>query len=1628
MKNNFWMRCLNVALSVTMAVTQALPYGHADETARTQDNRTVPVVALSEMKEVDASADPTRSIPSGSIAPITDNPLSRSEPALGDPNRTFPGSSASYQGSNSKDPTSRAKGFARIENTSTTNEERYRAISDNLSSQWASGKFDFKFEKLVSVAEFGALSIDGEIRKFTLEMKDRSGRVVSRSFELNGTMPQSVDLAFLRNEANFDSDGIEGFSLLHTQRERVNFTLSWSKQRNSHLEYKPVEVLSPVVTGTFYVTDDTIPSTLMHSVYYVTGEGRSWLIDRRNEGVRKFLDTLHGQKVSFIPGKSFYLQGKEIFTSGILITGEGIAFVIEEDGQVKTYKNAQFVTVSESRCPANPAMGAPCSVQETAMKLQEIHRHVEVVLRDGWVVKSAIVLEGIRFESGNNPPDGDSPEDIALAALADLAKRTGRSADLFKVQSVKAENWPNGCLGLAEPGIICTMATVRGYRIVIVDETGKIYVYRSALRKGRIVPEPLEKTFSEAVKRARMDIDKSIASFSVEEALDPEGVDRLLTELRQLESAMRGRLQELAKELYAIDPPQKPSEHLIYIPGAYSPYESYTQGVELERYAENKLYEFDRSILTGNLKLLHPGGQSVTLPLKGMIEVLMSAAGKDASFEAFSELLGLEVKHSSESWYAMQVFARRVIMRKLTPDLRSALIEYVRMNDLALLSKDSVIDLDLFRIALRGGREVLKAALDAEVSGAKLLGITVISKNQTDSGLEYRLTVSYLTREGRKMSADVIVLETAGGLEVKVKSDEQLLSELHANSKVLIYEEFDYVATPCAAIDGAVCASTKKIFYSYVRENGDRVYQIASINETRVFGVYGVKRTAMLLNPEADLKGERSLQKEDVIENLLSDLEQRLGKPREAFELVIAEDVWWPDSCLGVRKGICKTMGEAGFVIVFREKNGQTHQYHTGINGRYIYLELESDANLEEKIALLLQEAEDLRDQAARKGEDAQDLDELASLAKATAEQAVASAQQEVRLAQSMKLQAESMLKAAEKQWARIAEREKRVLAEIARYQGMRPSLMVWARLAALNLERMSLNKERNSVLARMENAKSEFRKAELREQTALAGLAEAERQVQAAEQTAKQAETLRAEAEQLLLQAELKTEQAAELKARLSEKSEAHARKILMDQFPGIDPGLVETVSVRQVTSEDLADKTSYPKGFVGVHLVTLKIGSFGPELTYIGGVDVNDPNYRSMAIATQSTLNYIDIPRAVQDYIAKVQGRFGDDFLVAAAKKDENQYEVRVERRKFEWAWRMIDEAENLKFISLKFSLSSEGVLDSESLSAKYAHVDLADAPLLFQAMKLGKSYGIQGSDEIDYLVQFARHVIKGIDGGRDGLVFSELADKPLVHSRNYYAYWHEGKLAALRIQYVKGPDAGLSDRTEVKDLGVNAQGERAVRVSASLDYDWRDTAETRHLDEIEVSESVHRTVEYTDRSFSEVAQRKETVDLGFNSAGYRVKRVRANLADDWFLTPESRFFDEIEVSENTRRIFEYTDETFKTVRSRTEVEGLGLNSEGRPVQRVRTSLDFEWRDTAETRHLDAILERGHLMRIVNYADNSFSSILSRNEVEDLGWNSDLKRMIRIRTNLSSDWTATGDTEQIDKEFDLSDFPWSV
>lgn len=70
-----------------------------------------------------------------------------------------------------------------------------------------------------------------------------------------------------------------------------------------------------------------------------------------------------------------------------------------------------------------------------------------------------------------------------------LATELGTRVDEIEVVSSGQVDWPNGCLGIETPGVMCTQAIVPGYQIIL-EVNGKQYEMRTSLTGEQIVLAP----------------------------------------------------------------------------------------------------------------------------------------------------------------------------------------------------------------------------------------------------------------------------------------------------------------------------------------------------------------------------------------------------------------------------------------------------------------------------------------------------------------------------------------------------------------------------------------------------------------------------------------------------------------------------------------------------------------------------------------------------------------------------------------------------------------------------------------------------------------------------------------------------------------------------------------------------------------------------------------------------------------------------------------------------------------------------------------------------------------------------------------------------------------------------------
>ncbi len=86
------------------------------------------------------------------------------------------------------------------------------------------------------------------------------------------------------------------------------------------------------------------------------------------------------------------------------------------------------------------------------------------------------------------PPAATPDVTVIDRVKADLAARLQLKAADITVSSLSAVMWPDGCLGLGGPGVVCTQALVPGWLAILGAPDGRKFRYRGA--GDRFAAEP----------------------------------------------------------------------------------------------------------------------------------------------------------------------------------------------------------------------------------------------------------------------------------------------------------------------------------------------------------------------------------------------------------------------------------------------------------------------------------------------------------------------------------------------------------------------------------------------------------------------------------------------------------------------------------------------------------------------------------------------------------------------------------------------------------------------------------------------------------------------------------------------------------------------------------------------------------------------------------------------------------------------------------------------------------------------------------------------------------------------------------------------------------------------------------
>ena len=78
----------------------------------------------------------------------------------------------------------------------------------------------------------------------------------------------------------------------------------------------------------------------------------------------------------------------------------------------------------------------------------------------------------------DNTKKNDLPESVSQAVIQAVSNMTNIDPNKLKIINYGQQLWPDGCLGLPNPGEVCTQALVEGWRVV-VGNGDKEWIYRT---------------------------------------------------------------------------------------------------------------------------------------------------------------------------------------------------------------------------------------------------------------------------------------------------------------------------------------------------------------------------------------------------------------------------------------------------------------------------------------------------------------------------------------------------------------------------------------------------------------------------------------------------------------------------------------------------------------------------------------------------------------------------------------------------------------------------------------------------------------------------------------------------------------------------------------------------------------------------------------------------------------------------------------------------------------------------------------------------------------------------------------------------------------------------------------------
>ncbi len=154
-------------------------------------------------------------------------------------------------------------------------------------------------------------------------------------------------------------------------------------------------------------------------------------------------------------------------------------------------------------------------------------------------------------EAASTISDRNLPKSVSDRVLQSASQETGLRTSNLRIVQADKQSWPDGCLGLYEPNVLCTMAIVPGWRVTVEAGDSRL-VYRTN-DSGSVVKLDKPGTYagSGAVPIPRSELPPPLPSNTIFRAIASGGIAGQTTETRLQDDGQVVRLQVIRNGLMA---------------------------------------------------------------------------------------------------------------------------------------------------------------------------------------------------------------------------------------------------------------------------------------------------------------------------------------------------------------------------------------------------------------------------------------------------------------------------------------------------------------------------------------------------------------------------------------------------------------------------------------------------------------------------------------------------------------------------------------------------------------------------------------------------------------------------------------------------------------------------------------------------------------------------------------------------------------------------------------------------------------------------------------------------------------------------------------------------------------------